>query len=53
LDREVWIQRIADLQESSCIPIDFSDRNEKALAALFANRYPKRAEKSVTLRARI
>src|ERR1700722_1621309 len=29
----------------------WKDRNEKALAALFASRYPKRAERSVTLRA--
>ncbi len=29
----------------------WKERNEKALAALFGTRYPKRAEKSVTLRA--
>jgi 5-methylcytosine-specific restriction protein B len=29
----------------------WKDRNEQALAALFGSRYPKRAEKSVTLRA--
>ena len=29
----------------------WKERNEKALAAVFGTRYPKRAEKSVTLRA--
>jgi 5-methylcytosine-specific restriction enzyme B len=29
----------------------WKDRNDKALSALFGSRYPKRAEKSVTLRA--
>jgi 5-methylcytosine-specific restriction enzyme B len=42
--------QLADLTQSPTLD-SWKERNEKALAALFAGRYPKRAEKSVTLRA--
>ena len=42
--------QLADIIHSPTLQ-SWKDRNEKALAALFASRYPKRAEKSVTLRA--
>src|SRR5271155_1643613 len=42
--------QLADIIHSPTLD-SWKDRNEKALAALFAGRYPKRAEKSVTLRA--
>jgi 5-methylcytosine-specific restriction protein B len=42
--------QLADIIHSPTLD-SWKERNEKALAALFAGRYPKRAEKSVTLRA--
>jgi 5-methylcytosine-specific restriction protein B len=42
--------QLADIIHSPTLD-SWKERNENALAALFAGRYPKRAEKSVTLRA--
>jgi 5-methylcytosine-specific restriction protein B len=42
--------QLADIIYSPILD-SWKERNEKALAALFAGRYPKRGEKSVTLRA--
>jgi hypothetical protein len=44
------LDQLADIIHSPTLD-SWKERNEKALAALFAGRYPKRAEKSVTLRA--
>ena len=41
---------LADIIHSKTLD-SWKERNDKALAALFGTRYPKRAEKSVTLRA--